>query len=91
MEILTFVTDTLDIDGRFEKALNIIRIQMNLHEEMLVLNPKAPFPNSLKLETLPYTIMKMYSITEKHLLFGTGQSTPVTRVMTRRQTNTRYN
>ena len=35
--------------------------------------------------------MKVYSIAEKHLLFGTGQSTPVTRVMTRRQTNSRYN
>ena len=70
MEILTFVTDTLDSDRRFEKALNIIRIQKNLHEEMLAINPKNPFPNSLTLETLPYTIMKVYSIAEKHLLWN---------------------
>ena len=72
MEILTFITDTLDTDGRFEKALNIIRIQKNLHEEMLAIQPNAPFPNSLTLATLPYTIMKVSSIAEKHLLFGTG-------------------
>ena len=91
MEILTFVTDILNTDGRFEKALNIIRIQKNLHEEMMVINPKTPFPNSLTLETLPYTIMKVYSIAEKHVLFGTGQSTLVACVMTQRQSNSKYN
>ena len=90
MEILTFITDTLDTDGRFEKALNIIRIQKNLQEEMLAIQPTAPFPTPLTLTTLPYTIMKVYSIAKKHLLFGTGQSTPVAHVMTRRQSSQKY-
>ena len=62
MEILTFIADTLDTDGRFEKALNLIRFQKNLHEEMLAIQPNALFPNSLTLATLPYTIMKVYYI-----------------------------
>ncbi len=32
--------------------MNIIRIQKNLHEEMMAINPKTPFPDSLKLETI---------------------------------------
>ena len=57
----------------------------------MAINPKTPFPNSLTLETLPYTIMKVYSIAEKHVLFGTGQSTLVACVMTQRQSNSKYN
>ena len=53
MEKLTFITDALDTDGRFETSLNIIRSQKNLPEEMSSLQPNTPFLNSLTLATLP--------------------------------------
>ena len=57
MEIFTFITDPLDMDGQFEKALNIIRIQKDLNKEILAIQPNALFSNSLTFATLPYRTM----------------------------------
>ena len=75
MEILTFIIDTLDSDGRFDKALNIIRIQKNMYEEMLKTQPSTTFPHLLTLNAVPYTIMNVYSELEKQELFGSGNNT----------------
>ena len=75
MEILTFVIDTLDADGRFDKALNIIRIQKNMYEEMLKTQPSTTFPHLLTLNAVPYTIMNVYSELEKQELFGSKNIT----------------
>ena len=78
MEQLTYIINALDIDGRFEKALNIIRIQKNTYEEMLKTQPTTSFPHLLSLHAVPYTIMNVYSETEKHELFGTTNNTTST-------------
>ena len=87
MEQLTYVINTLDTDGRFEKALNIIRIQKNTYEELLKTQP-TNFPHLLTLHALPYTIMNVYSETEKQELFGTANTptpTPTVRAFSHNQ------
>ena len=94
MEQLTYVINTLDVDGRFEKALNIIRIQKNTYEEMLKSQPTTNFPHLLTLHAVPYTIMNVYSETEKHELFGTTNttsSTPTVRAMSYNQRQSQQN
>ena len=59
----------LESDGRFEKALNHLRLHKNMYEVIAKTTPHAQFPPSLTLEILPYTIMKSYSTEEKTALF----------------------
>ena len=84
MEKLTYIINTLDSDGRFEKALNIIRIQKNTYEEMTKTQPTTTFPHLLTLDAVPYTIMNVYSEREKQELFGTNNNitTPTVRAVT---------
>ncbi len=78
MEQLSFVMNTLETDGRFDKALGQLRIHKNMFEEISKTTPNAKFPPSLTVEILPYTIMKAYTTEEKHSLFTEYESsTPV--------------
>ena len=84
MEKLTYIINTLDTDGRFEKALNIIRIQKNTYEEMTKTQSTKTFPHLLTLDAVPYTIMNASSEREKQELFGTNNNvtTPTLRAIT---------
>lgn len=89
IEQLSFVMNTLESDGRFDKALGHLRIQKNMFEEISKTTPNAKFPPSLTVEILPYTIMKSYSTEEKHTLFTDYQpSTPVVNALTNRYQST---
>ena len=90
MEQLTYIINTLDADGRFEKEINIIRIKKNTYEEMLKTQPVTTFPHLLTLHAVPYTIMNIYSEMKKHELFGTTNNTTTTPTVRALSYNRRY-
>lgn len=73
IENIRVILTAMDADGRYDKALNAIKMKQHLHEQLIAVTPSAPFPQALKLDTLPYTIMNCYSPDEKHDLFSPTQ------------------
>ena len=56
-----------------------------MYEEILVSQPSTTFPHLLTLNAVPYTIMNVFSKSEKHELLGannTNTSTPVVNAFT---------
>ena len=82
IEKLTFIMNALENDGRFDKALGLLRIHKNMYEELSKTNPSTVFPPSLTVDILPYTIMKSYTTDEKHALFTDSDTTPTVRAYT---------
>ena len=74
LENLMVVLSVLENDGRFDKALQAITMKKNLYEQMLNIDPTAPFPPPLTIDTIPYTIMNSYNASEKRDLFGTSST-----------------
>lgn len=78
LEQLTTAMEEMERDGRFDKALQLLRMKRQLHQNLLKTSPKVSFPPSLYLEQLPYTLMTAYNPEERDTLFGlesTGEST----------------
>ncbi len=73
----------MEEDGRFEEAINLIDMKLNLHRTLTKDLPDAPFPPSLCLEPLPYTVLGYYSEEEQKSLFGDdADATTITSVPT---------
>ena len=71
---LTTVMGTIDKDSRFHKALEMLRMQKQLHLNMEKTGP-TQFPPALMLEQLPYTVMNFYKQDERVELFGNDSTT----------------
>ncbi len=77
-EQLNFVKEALEIDGRYPKALSNIDTHIVMHEKMQKIYATVPFPPSLMLKQLPYTVMKSYTTEERESLFGDDATAQVT-------------
>ena len=77
MEKLTIVMEELELDKRFDKACQLLRMKKNLHLNFLKQTPTVKFPPSLNLEQLPYTIMNAYQEDEREKLFGEDSTSDV--------------
>ena len=64
-EQFKFMTNEMSKDGRYEKALGILQGKIDLYESMLEHHNTTPFPSQLTLNTLPYTVINLYTEEER--------------------------
>ena len=72
IEQLTTVINALDKVGTYTKALNNIRLNLQLHQKLLKCTPTIPFPPNLYLDQLPYTIINQYQPHKRLTLFDSN-------------------